>query len=420
MSNESFLAPTRDWLESFKLRASWGQVGNQNSSAFNYLAPITISNTNYNFGPSNGAAGLVPGAYPSRLSNPNLKWETSQQTDIGFDARFLGGKLTANFDWYNKQSKNWLLVIPVLATAGATAPYANGGNVTNKGIELALAYNSSVGELNFKVGVNGAYNQNKVTDIPTPDHIIHPVYGTNQLWNNAPEFYRAQTGYPIGYFWGYKTAGIFQTEADVQNYKSANGTVLQPNAKPGDIKYVNVDGNNTIDSNDKTMIGNPNPKYTFGFTVSADYKGFDFSMLANGVAGNQLVQSYRNQSSQYDNYTTAILNRWHGAGTSNTMPRVTLDNRNFSDFSDLFIQNGDFLRISNVTVGYNFKKFLPKGYINQLRVYASVLNLYTFTKYTGMDPEIGSNSGLDPMAAGVDLGYYPRPRTYMIGVNVKF
>ncbi len=418
MTNSSILAGAKGWMDFFKLRASWGQVGNQNAGDYNYLAQIQSATTNYTFGPNEGPTGLVPGAYNYNIANPNLKWETSIQTDFGFDARFLDGKLTANFDYYVKTSKDWLVLAPVLATAGAQPPYINGGNVTNKGIELALGYNGSVGDLSYKVGVNGAYNVNNVNSIPTADNIIHPVNGANQLFNNAPEFYRAQSGFPIGYFWGLKTNGIFQTEADVANYKNADGKIIQPNAKPGDVRFVDRNGDGVITSDDKTMIGNPNPKVTMGFTISLNYKGFDFSVLANGVFGNDLVQSYRNQSSPYDNYTKEMLGRWHGPGSSNRLPRVTENNNNWSDFSDLYVHKGDFLRISNVTLGYNLKRLIKSKVFSQLRVYCSALNLYTFTKYNGMDPEIGY--GPDAFSSGVDLGYYPRPRTYLVGLNVKF
>ncbi|MEO7989172.1 MAG: TonB-dependent receptor [Chryseolinea sp.] len=410
MTNSAFLAGTSDWLDFLKFRASWGQVGNQNADEFQYLATIQTATTNYTFGPTEGTDGLVPGAYPNRLKNPNLKWETSQQTDIGIDARLMDGKISLSADYYVKTTKDWIIRVPVIATAGADAPYINGGNVTNKGFELAINYNNSAGALNYRFGVNGAYNVNKITDIPTPDHIIHGQ--TNQLFNNAPEFYRAEQGYPVGYFWGLKTNGIFQTEAEVESYVSSEGTVIQPDATPGDVRYVDRNDDGVINLKDQTMIGSPIPKYTFGFTVSADYKGFDFSLLANGVTGNTLVQSYGSQN------TTAILDRWHGEGTSNRMPLVTNDNRNWARFSDLYTQKGDFLRISNVTVGYNLSRLWKNKFTSQFRVYASALNLYTFTKYTGMDPEIGF--GTDSFSSGVDLGYYPRPRTFMVGVNVKF
>lgn len=414
VTNESFMESQKGWLDFLKLRASWGQVGNQSIAAFQYLAPIQLSNTNYIFGTEEGV--LTPGAYPSRISNPELKWETSEQTNIGFDANFLKGKFTLNFDWYNKTTKDWLISAPILATAGADAPFINGGNVKNTGIELALTYRNNLGDFNYSVGVNGAYNKNEVGNIPTADGIVHGL--SNQLFDNALEFYRAQSGFPIGYFWGLKTAGIFQNEAEVQSYRSAGGKVIQPTAAPGDVKYVDVNGDGIIDNLDRGMIGNPNPDYTFGITLSGDYKGFDFSIVASGVAGNDIVQSYRNQSNQYGNYTTRILDRWHGEGSSNTIPRVTEDNRNWTNFSDLYIQKGDYLRISNITLGYDLGKVFKKSYLKQVRLYAAALNVYTFTKYDGMDPEIGYGS--EGFASGIDVGYYPRPRTFMIGANLKF
>jgi TonB-linked SusC/RagA family outer membrane protein len=414
ITNESFMDNTSNWLNSLKLRASWGQVGSQNILAFQYQSPIKFTNTYYIFGNAEGT--LTPGSYPSRLSNPDLKWETSEQTDIGFDAAFLNGKFNVNLDWYIKNNRNWLINPPNLATAGADAPYINGGGVTNKGIELALAYTNSLGDLNYRVGVNGAYNKNTVSKIPNADGIIHGQQF--QIYDNSPEFNRASDGYPAGYFWGYKTNGLFQTEADVASYTSNEGTLLQPSAKPGDVRYVDVTGDGVIDESDKTMIGNPNPKYTFGFSIGADYKGFDLSIQASGVTGNQIVQSYRSPSSKFGNYTTEILDRWHGAGTSNTIPRVTETNENWANFSDLYVHDGDYLRINNVTLGYDLTKIIKQNYLTQCRLYVSALNLFTFTKYNGMDPEIGY--GPDAFTSGVDVGYYPRPRTYMVGLNVKF
>lgn len=412
LTNEEFMSG-QSWVEYFKLRASWGQVGNQNVDAYNYLAPVTFQYTNYTFGPQEGE--LTPGAYPSRLSNPDLKWETSEQTNIGFDAGFLKGRLNVNFDWYDKTTRDWLVQAPVTATAGAEAPFINGGDVKNTGVELALSYSDQIGNFNYRVGVNGAYNKNTVGRIPTADGIIHGA--TNQLFANSGEYYRAQDGFPIGYFWGLKTNGIFQSEEEVDAYRSSDGTLIQPGAGPGDVRYMDLNDDGTISDNDRTMIGDPNPDYTFGFTLSANYKGFDFSLLASGVAGNELVQSYRNHADLYANYTTAIFDRWHGPGSSDRIPRVTEDARNWINFSDLYIHEGDYLRINNVTIGYNFSKLIDKRFISQVRLYASVLNLYTFTRYEGMDPEIGYT---DDFASGVDVGYYPRPRTWMLGLNVKF
>lgn len=413
LSNESFLASS-ETFEFLKLRGSWGQVGNLNVGFFNYLAPVTYQYTNYIFGPEEGV--LTPGAFPSRLANPDVRWETSEQTNIGLDARVLDGKLEMTLDWYNKTTKDWLIRAPILATSGAEAPFINAGKVVNKGVELALTYSNTVGALTYAVGINGSYNRNNVLEIPTDDGVIHGP--TNQLYDNSLEFNRAQTGYPIGYFWGLTTNGLFQTEEDVYSHRSSEGKVIQPNAQPGDVRYVDQNDDGVIDDLDRGQIGTAVPDYTFGFNVSLNYKGFDFTLLASGVAGNELVQSYRNHSNPKANYTTAILDRWHGPGSSNSIPRVTDDNRNWTNFSDLYLHDGSFLRLNNITLGYDFSNLTEPKFLNQVRLYASVLNLYTFTSYNGMDPEVGF--GVNDFSQGVDLGFYPRPRTYMLGVNVKF
>jgi TonB-linked SusC/RagA family outer membrane protein len=418
VSNEDFLKDSQA-VSFLKLRASWGQVGNQNARAFQYLSPIKTDYTNYTFGNTEGV--LTPGAYPNRLANLGLKWETSEQINLGLDARFLNNALGVTFDVYKKTNKDWIILAPAIGTQGADPAFKNGGDVVNKGVELGLNYQNKIGEFNYSISANGAYNNNKVGEIPNGSGIINGL--SNELYDNAGEFYRAQNGFPLGYFWGYKTGGVFQNQEQIDNYKSAAGVVLQPNATPGDLIYVNTNGDDKIDMYDKTKIGDPNPDFTFGFSLSANYKAFDFTVMANGVAGNQIVQSYRNQSGAYGNYTSAILSRWHGEGSSNTMPKVTEDNRNFTQFSDLYVQDGDFLRISTVTLGFDLAKLRPSKtfFASQFRLYFSVLNLYTFTKYNGMDPEIGFGSSNDDQkfSTGVDVGYYPRPRTYMLGLNVK-
>ena len=421
-SEESFMASTRNWLNFLKLRASWGSNGNDGITAFNYLSLISLSNAQYNFGNTNSA--LTAGSYPSSIGVEKTKWETSRQTNIGIDAQLLDSKLSASIDLYNKLTKDWLVAAPLLATAGvSTNPYINGGNVTNRGIELQLAYNNTIGK-DFSYSVSGsyAYNQNKVNNIPTADGIIHG--GTNSLFVNAPEFFRASSGNPIGYFWGYKTAGIFQTEADVQAWKGKSGAPLQPSARPGDVKFVDMNGDGVLTADDKTNIGDPNPHHVFGLRFSGKYKNFDLSITTNGVAGNKIVQSYRDAPSFYGNWTSDILSRWHGQGTSNTMPRVTQNNVNWTDFSDLYIHDGSYWRISNITLGYDLAKLVKWKNLTQFRLYVAGENLFTFTKYNGMDPEVGYSSsdatGVYSFGQGVDLGYYPRPRKTMVGVSIIF
>jgi TonB-dependent starch-binding outer membrane protein SusC len=412
VTNESFMKNFADVVNVLKVRASWGQNGNNAISSHAYEATILSTYCNYIFGNEEGS--LTPGSYPERLGNESLKWETAEQTNIGFDAGFLKERLNITFDLYKKTTKDWLIIAPIYATAGANAPYKNGGDVENKGFELVATWKDKIGDLNYSISANISKNINEVTSIPTKEGVIRG--GSNELWNNAPDYYCAQSGFPIAYFWGYKTAGVFQNEAEVLAYKNSSGQLILPNAKPGDLKYVDVSGDGKWSMEDKTMIGDPNPDYTFGFNVSANYKGFDFSLTANGVAGNQLVQSYRNHD-QKANYSKTILDRWHGEGSSNKIPRVTLDAKNFIEFSDLYVQDGDFLRISNITLGYDLSKLIKVNAISQMRIFVTAQNLLTLTKYDGMDPEVGYGSGF---SYGVDLGFYPRPRTILCGFNIKF
>lgn len=422
VSNESFFEPIKNWFNFLKIRASWGSNGNDGITAFNYLSLISLSNAQYNF--SNTTSTLTNGSYPSTIGVENTKWETSQQTNFGIDAQLLNNRLSVSVDLYNKLTKNWLIAAPLLATAGvSTNPFINGGNVTNKGIELQLSYNNHIGkDFNYSISGSYAYNKNLVNNIPTADGIIHGA--TNSLYVNSPEFFRASAGNPIGYFWGYKTAGVFQSEEDVASYKNKAGQELQPNAKPGDLKYVDVNGDGVISAADKTDIGDPNPHHIFGLSFSGTYKNFDISVSTNGVAGNKIVQSYRDPSSSYGNWTTEILSRWHGEGTSNRIPRVTQDNSNWTDFSDIYLQDGSYVRVSNISLGYDFSKVIKWKYLSKFRFYIAVNNAFTFTKYNGMDPEVGYSSsdasGAYSFGQGVDVGFYPRPRTYMAGVNVTF
>lgn len=420
LSEEGFLANTGNVMDYLKLRASWGQVGNQNISDFQYASPMIITNYDSNspagyylFGTTLGSN--LKGAYPGRLANPSVKWETSEQINVGVDARFLAARLGLNMDYYIKTTKDWLVEAPILGTAGTGAPFINGGDVKNTGVELGLNWNDQLGDLRYAIAVNGAYNKNEVGSIPTEDGIIHGE--TNMLYDNSEEFYRAQNGYAIGYFWGFETAGIFQNEAEIADWRAAGNGIYQSNVKPGDVIYVDQNKDGKINQSDKIDLGNGMPDFTFGFSVNLDYKNFDFNVTANGVAGNKIVQSYRNHANKKANYTSAVLDRWTGEGTSNKMPRVTEGNVNWN-FSDLYLQDGDYLRISNVSLGYDFSQLVNWEYLSQFRLYAQVQNAFTFTKYNGMDPEIGY--GTSSWVSGIDLGYYPRPRVYLVGVNVKF
>jgi TonB-linked SusC/RagA family outer membrane protein len=418
ITNEKWMQSTNKWLDFFKLRASWGQVGNNNIGDYLYAATITLDGAGYNFGTGKGSSANANGAYPNRLGNNKLKWETSEQTDLGADARFLNSRLGLNFDWYYKKTKDWIVQAPVIATSGADAPYINGGDVTNKGIELGLTWNDQIGnDFRYNVGANMAYNKNEVGKIPTSDGIIHG--STNIMFNNQSEFYRCSNNHAMGYYWGYKTDGLFQNQQEINDWVAAGNGILS-GTQPGDVRIVDVHKDGVIDDNDKVDLGNGIPKYNFGFNLGFSYKNFDFSTVWSGAAGFKIANGgYRNWgNADLSNYTTYYLGRWTGEGTSNSIPRLVNGDISWTNFSDLYLQKGDYLRIANITLGYDFSKLINCKYLSQARLYVQVQNLYTFTNYNGMDPEVGF--GQDSWMSGIDTGTYPHARTFLVGVNLKF
>ena len=424
LTEEDFMKSAASWLDFLKLRLSWGQVGNANINCYQYLAPVTTSKTNYNFGATGGTDAWVMGAYTERLANEKVKWETSEQYNVGLDARFLRQRLSLTLDGYIKNTKDWLVQAPIRATAGTGGPVINGGDVKNKGIEVGLSWNDNIGrDFTYSVGANFAYNHNEVGNIPTLDGIIHGK--DNQIYQNAEEFYRAENGHAIGYFWGYKTAGLFQNQKEINDWIAAGNGIYQADVKPGDVKYVDVNHDGVINASDKVDLGNGLPKYTFGFNFNLAWKGFDLSANFTGAAGFQIAQSYRDPSSSQANYSRRILKRWTGEGTSNEIPRVTYGDVGNWLFSDLYLQDGDYIRLQNLTMGYDFKKLISWKGLSKMRLYFQVQNLFTLTKYDGMDPEIGSFNGTDgnssdSWVSGVDMGYYPHPRTFIVGLNLAF
>ncbi|MBN8860848.1 MAG: TonB-dependent receptor [Sphingobacteriales bacterium] len=418
ISNESFMEPASSWLPYLKVRGSWGQNGNMNIPPYYYLA-LVGSNFPYSFGDDGNAA---VGAALTNLGNASLHWEKAQSTNIGFDARLLKGQLGFTFDWYHRETKDWLVQANIPSVYGVGAPYINGGNVINRGIEMAATYSGgNTKSFSYNISANIAFNNNKVSAIPTQDGILHGGGGT--LYANSVEVTRSQNGYPLGFFWGLTTDGIFQTAEEVQNYKGSGGNPIQPNAQPGDLRYVDRNGDGTINALDKSMIGDGHPDAIFGLTCSFAYKGFDLYIATNGVAGNQILQNYIDANRNYWNITQDLYDgRWHGAGTSNKYPRIDAQNSNWINFSDVFLYKGDYIKINNVTLGYDFARHILKtNKISQLRVYITGQNLYNFTSYNGMDPEIGTGSnGVDQSEIGRDSGMYPHARTILFGLSVKF
>ena len=425
ISNETFMEKTKSWLDFLKIRASWGQNGNCNISSFQYLATIDLNDPYYFDNKDNPGIG----AYPNILPNEDVKWETSEQLDFGFDARFLNSRLGVAFDWYKKTTKDWLVRAPMLLSYGTNAPYVNGGDIENKGYEIQLSWNDRIGK-DFVYGVtfNFSHNKNEVTRLANSEGIIHG--GSNAIAQNTAELYRLEVGYPIGYFWGYEMEGIIQNEADLQDYINRNcggdkkNSLQGESLQPGDVKFVDYNGNGKIDTGDadKTMIGDPNPDFTMGLNINLSYRGFDFALNGYGSFGQQVAKSYRQFSDHPDdNYCTDVYTKyWTGEGSTNEYPRFS-DGKtaNMSEISRVWIEDADFFKISRISLGYDFKKLYSKLPVQKCRLYISLSNYFCFTGYSGMDPEVGFGNGTS-WASGIDCGYYPSSRSFQVGMNINF
>lgn len=428
VSNEKFMQGLSSAIDFLKIRAGWGQNGNKNIDAFQYEAAFAYNAySNYSFG--NDKETGVRGASLSRLSNEDLTWETSEQLNIGFDARFIDGKLGLNFDWYKKTTKDLLLAVPVSPTTGFDTQMKNAGTVQNTGVEVALNWNDQIGkDFKYNVGFNIAYNKNEVTKVNSSQK--YNSGGSDLLAQSTGNMARFEEGHPIGYFWGYKTAGVIQNATDLQQYISTLKDQDPANShqgsslKVGDLKFVDYNGDGIVNDDDKTDLGNPNPDVTMGINLGASYKGFDINITGYAALGQQVARSYRKfTDGEYENYTTEVYSYWNGEGTSNKYPMLAAMNAgvNWQSISDIYIENAGYFRLQNLTVGYDFKNIWKNCPFQQLRLYFAAQNLFTLTGYKGMDPENGKAiNGDEPWVTGVDVGNYPQPRTYMVGVNIKF
>lgn len=417
-TNEDFLENSTDWLNFGKLRASWGQNGNQSIDNFIYSSSIAYINPGYYFGDTKPVSG--PTAIPARVTNPDVTWETSEQLNFGLDARFLRSRLAFTFDWYKKTTKDWLVIAPIQGTAGAGAPWVNGGDIENTGVELMLSWNDTAGDFKYGATVTGAYNKNRVTRIDNADGIIHGP--SHVLSQGTASISRVEVGFPIGYFYGYQTDGIMQTQDEVDAYVTPDGNPYFADQRPGDVRFVDQNQDGLINEDDKVMLGDPRPDFELGIQLNAEWRNIYFNTTLTGKYGMQVMRSYRSFADRFDqNYTTEIFNRWHGAGTSDRVPRLSSSShRNTNYISDIFMHDADYLRINNLTFGYRFNELLSNvNWMQGANAYIAFNNLYTFTNYTGMDPDVSFGHDAS-WASGIDLGLYPLPRTVMFGFSVEF
>ena len=408
LTNEKFMNKRPNWLTTTKIRLSWGKNGNENIGNFKYTV-LTSPGNNAIFGSSEN---VINGVKTSGLANPDLKWEESEQLDFGLDFGFFNNALTFTADYYKKKTNGMLMEMNIPFYVGEAKPIGNVGKMENSGIELEAAYKFRVSDWNFRVSANASYLKNKLIE-----------YGNESGWENLDSFQgtgdisRAENGKPFPFFYGYKTAGIFQNTDEVKAYKNDKGELLQPTAVPGDVRFVDVDGNGIIDANDRTDIGKGMPDWTFGFNLGVSWKNFDLNMMWQGTAGNDIYDATRRTDIATSNLPSWMLNRWTGEGTSNRIPRfVQGDNVNWQS-SDLYVYDGSYLRLKNIQLGYTLPAALTqKVFISSLRFYVAAENLFTFTKYHGFDPEISSGG----TSLGIDYGVYPQARVWTIGASLSF
>ncbi|HET9825930.1 MAG TPA: TonB-dependent receptor, partial [Chitinophagaceae bacterium] len=400
--------PKNDVINYLKVRGSYGVNGNDQSlSDFQYVSTVG-GGFNYVLGEN----ALTTGYAPNAPANPDLKWEETSQTDFGFDATLLKN-FTLTFDYFIKKTSGMLLQVKIPGYVGASGnPYGNVADLEAKGVDVELGYNRKFGDVDVNFRGNVSYVTNTITNIGLNDYLTGATFQAS-----AYEIERTAVGHPLNSFYGFKTLGIFQTQADVNSYVGKNGSLIQPNAKPGDFIWADLNGDGKISGDDRTYIGTSIPDWSFGFTATAAWKNFDMTVFGTGVAGNKVFQGLRRLDILTANWTTDAIGRWTGPGTSNDFPRLNTSdpNGNFTNPSAFYLSDGSYFRIKNLQVGYTIPEPLLMKYgVQRLTVYFRANNLFTFTKYSGFDPEIGGSS------FSIDRCVYPQARTFLFGVNLGF
>lgn len=407
LTNEPYM-DMPEWLSNAKIRGSWGKNGNDNIGDFTYAA-WTASPYNSIWGKGET---VVDGVQSGALANPDLKWEESIQTNVGVDLGFFANALTLSVDWYKKKTSGMIISMPIPNYVGAESPLGNVGDMENTGVEIELGYKWTAGRVNMHVRGNASFLKNTLTNLGNQSGYLEL-----DAMQNTGTITRATNDEPFPYFYGYKTAGIFQSQAEVDNYTNSEGEKIMPNAVAGDVRFVDVDGDGAITAADRTKIGKGMPDWTFGLTYGLEWKGLDFSIMFQGVEGCDIFDATRRTDVRPANLPSYMLGRWTGPGTSNKYPRYVVGDATNWQSSDLYVTDGSYFRLKNAQIGYTLpKNITSKVFIDHLRFFVAGENLLTFTKYAGFDPEISSGG----TSLGVDYGVYPQSRTISFGVNVGF
>ncbi len=416
VSNEPWFESV-NFISALKLRASWGRLGNQEIGVYPFSSLVQTGNRIYSFG-----GQIVTGAQLVETGNSNIRWETSTQTDFGLDISVWNDRLSFIVDYYHKLTDGILVRVPVPQAGGATnPPYVNAGEIENKGLELGIIFKNKSRNFNYSIGANISSVQNKVLSLADSE----PILGGFGL-SDGP-ITRSEPGRPIGSFYLWEMTGIFQTQEEIE------ASPFQTNdTRPGDVKFADLNGDNKIDDKDRAHFGSPFPDFIYGLNVGINWKNFDLSVLAQGVQGNDVYFLYGNfayetQARGFNSYRE-ILNRWTPTNTDTDIPKVSIDDRNGNRrASTRFLEDGSYLRIRNITLGYNFKNLINTDAIGGLRVYVTVQNAFTFTNYPGLDPEIQANTNdtrginiASDLAVGIDWGTVPASRTILAGLSLDF
>lgn len=427
VTNEQFMENKPVWLDAFKFRFSWGKNGNERIGGFRYTS-LMDGGQNYYFGGGyvvnqgdpakvgETVGSMQYGSSPASIPNPDVKWEESEQTDFGFETYLFRSSVTFSFDYFKKNTNGMLMEQPIPSYVGQGSPIANVGDMQNWGLEFEASWKKTYGDLHLSVTANASYLQNKLIKLGNASG--------EQIYENAGasgvgSYVKGKNGEVFPYFYGFKTDGIFQNQAEVDNYVNTNGEKYQSAAKPGDVRFVDFNGDGIISDADKTKIGKGMPDWTFGLTLDAEWKNFDLNMFFQGTSGNDIFDFSQRGDIPAMNRPSWILNRWHGEGTSGFLPRMTNANPNSNwRSSDLYIKDGSYMRLKSAQLGYTLPRVWTKMFsIEKFRVYLLAENLLTFTKYEGFDPEVASGGYT---TIGIDRGIYPQSRTISVGANIIF
>ncbi|RBL91659.1 SusC/RagA family TonB-linked outer membrane protein [Chitinophaga flava] len=418
VSDERFFKDNVTFMSNLKVTGGWGQLGNQNVRDFQYLAPVD-KDRRYNFGEN-----PYTGIWNSRLANPNITWEKAEMTNVSLEAGFFQNKLNAVITWFNKNTKDMLVPAAAMDLHGtASIPDQNIGQLNNKGWEVEVSYQGGNDRFRYNVSANASFIKNTVTRLyEAGTYISSSNYGRQNQ-----EISRTYEGQPLASFYGWKTNGIYQTQQDIDNDPNISKDPNKGSIKPGDVRFLDINGDGIINEQDRTYLGDPNPKVVYGIQAGARYKGFDLNLSFAGVGGVKLYNADKMQGMDptysYNMYAEA-LNRWHGPGTSNSVPRMSLSSDNSNNrTSDRFVEKGDYFSLRNIALGYTIPaKVWGHSGISDIRVYVAAQNLFILTSYSGLTPQLGYNDNTKDgnRQRGVDVAAYPQARSFTFGATLNF